>query len=313
MKKIYTLLSILFAMSIFAQNQNIGSTPDFVSTATKFKIVQPFSQQVHQSPDTTLRTVNNNRWLNYPTNFEALPRGRDPLVNTNNQQRTPTVANRPPIESFDGAIDGVHAGSGVPDPTGAVGPNHYIHSYNSGFVIFNKDGSIALPHASLAMIWPGETTGDPVVLFDRYAERFVITQFTGNPFGGEDPSNGILFAICQGTDPVNDGWYTYFFPTGTFPDYPKYSTWHDGYYFTANKGGQHFYAVERDKMIIGDPTAQIQGFTLPGINANPNTVFAPLPINSIGPNLPDPSSPGYVTYLQDDAWAGGVDHLKFGR
>ncbi len=34
-------------------------------------------------------------------------------------------------------------------------------------------------------------------------------------------------------------------------------------------------------------------------------------MNSVGPNLPDASKPGYIVYLQDDAWSGvSTDHLK---
>ena len=293
------LIFCLLAGFSFAQNTEEISKPIFTTTAAEFKIVPAFSQQRHVGPDLTPRTVNNGRWLNYPTNFNAYPHGSDILK----QETMGNIPGRMPIVNIDGATEGVHTGATPPDPTGAVGPNHYIHSYNSGFVIFDKSGNVLMDHASLGMLWPGETTGDPIVLYDRYAQRFVITQFDGSP-------NGILFAVCQGEDPVNDGWYTYRFNTDSFPDYPHYAVWHDGYYFTANKGGNHFYVVERDVMVAGDPNPQMQEFTLPGISGNPNTVFAPMPVNSIGPDLPDASSPGYVTYLQDDAWAGGVDHLK---
>jgi subtilisin-like proprotein convertase family protein len=144
-----------------------------------------------------------------------------------------------------------------------------------------------------------------VVLYDRYIDRFVVTQFTDSP-------NGFLFAVCQGSDPVNDGWYTYQFNIDSFPDYPKYSIWHDGYYITANKSsGNVVYVVERSKMAVGDTTAQIVGFDLPSNTENSETVFAALAMNSVGPNLPDSSKPGYIVYLQDDAWGGVAnDHLK---
>jgi len=71
------------------------------------------------------------------------------------------------------------------------------------------------------------------------------------------------------------------------------------------------YAVERNKMAVGDTTAKIVGFDLPNNTQNTETVFAALAMNSVGPNLPDASVPGYIVYLQDDAWAGvSEDHLK---
>lgn len=304
-KNIFTLFFLLFGMLFATGQSNEVSHPDFIIQATEFKVIPPLSSMNLIPPSLEEKEVINERWLNYPTNFNALPKGKDPLVGESSKAgKVPGFA---PVVNFDGAISGVHSGAVPPDPTGAVGTNHYIHSYNSGFVIFNKDGSIALAHASLSNIFPGQSLGDPIILFDRYAAggegRFVITEFSNSP-------NGLLVAVCQGTDPVNDGWFTYRFNTSSFPDYPKYSIWHDAYYVAANKGGDHFYAMEREKMIAGDDTAALQAFTLPGIAGNPNTVFSPLPMNSTGPTLPDASTPGYVVYLQDDAWAGGVDRLK---
>lgn len=299
--KLKTLLvacALIFVSSMSIAQEGVG--PDFVAKVTDFRIVPPLSQQRHVQPALVTKEVKNNRWLNYPTNFDAYPKGEDVL----RQSQKGAVQGRAPIVNIDGATVGVHTGAFPPDPTGAVGPNHYIHAYNSGFVIYDKSGNVLLNHASLSMIFPGESLGDPVVLYDRYADRFVVTQFSNSP-------NGMLIAVAQGPDPVNDGWFTYRYNVDAFPDYPKYSIWHDGYYMTANKGGDHFYAFERDKLLVGDDTAQIVGFTLPGISGNPNTVFSPLPMNSVGPNLPDPSTPGYVTYLQDDAWAATAqDHIK---
>jgi len=292
---------LFFTAFVFSQENN----PSFVSTSSTLVIRPAFSQQDPVPPISESQKEkigsSNKRWINYPTNFDALPNGADALMQTDKGK----VQGRATIQNFEGAQqEGQYSAWSVPDPTGAVGPDHYIHSYNSGFAIFDKEGNILLPHSSLGMLWPGETYGDPVVLYDRYVERFVITQFSASP-------NGLLFAICQGTDPVNDGWFTYRFNLDAFPDYPKYSIWHDGYYITANKfAGNVVYAVERDAMTAGEPTAQIVGFDLPNNTENNNTVFAALAMNSVGPNLPDASKPGYIVYLQDDAWASGPDHLK---
>ena len=300
----FKLLLITFLISIltFAQKENKQKTKSFFnSTSQEVIIVPPLAGRTLIPADTTSKEHKNNRWLNYPTNFNALPKGKDPLLKEKKQQRIP---GNPPIENFVGAINGVHTGASPPDPTGAVGPNHYIHSYNSGFVIFDKEGNILVPHNSLANIFPGETAGDPIVLYDRYADRFLVTEFSNSP-------DAFLMAVSLGPDPVNDGWATYRFNLDAFPDYPKFSIWHDGYYIAANKGaGNVVYVTEREAMIASNATAKIVGFNLPGVTANPNGVFAPLPMNSVGPNLPDASTPGYITYLQDDAWATGPDHLK---
>ena len=231
---------LLFTSSFFAQNNK----PSFTATSKPMVERPALSSLLPIAPMSINKKgkigKSNKRWVNYPTNFNALPKGKDALIQGKKGQKKARALE----QNFEGAQgEGAYSAWLVPDPTGAVGPNHYIHAYNSGFVIFDKEGNTLMPQTSLAALWPGETYGDPVVLYDRYIERFVITQFTA--------SNGILFAICQGEDPVNDGWFTYEFTLDSFPDYPKYSIWHDAYYITANKSsGNVVYAVERDKMAI---------------------------------------------------------------
>ena len=296
----------LFAtLSVFSQSNK----PFFRSTSSQMVYRPALSSQIPLPPPTEAEKKRkgeaNKRWINYPTNFNALPKGEDALRQTKqgNIQAREATLNFESVQEED-----PYSAWSVPDPTGAVGPNHYIVAYNTGFAIYDKSGNVLVPHASLATLWPGEEEGDPIVLYDRYIDRFVITQFTGYTSG----NNGFLFAVCQGPDPVNDGWYTYQFNIDSFPDYPKYAVWRDGYYITANKSyGNVVYAVERDKMAMGDNTAQIVGFNLPGVVENSDTVFSPLPMNSTGPMLPDEGTPEYIVYLQDDAWTGiDNDHLK---
>ena len=207
-----------------------------------------------------------------------------------------------PIANFD-----AHRGTVLNDPTGAIGPNHYVYAFNSGFGILDRAGNVLVPEASLATLFPGETLGDPIVIYDNFANRFIIMQFSNTP-------NGILIAVCQGADPVNDGWFTYRFNTGTFPDYEKMSIWSDGYYITANKDqnsaatSQVVFALERDKMLLGEE-AQIIGFPLPGVSTN--GFYSPGGFNATGTALPPRGVGHQIIYMQDDGWAGvDRDHLK---
>ncbi|WP_203294564.1 T9SS type A sorting domain-containing protein [Luteirhabdus pelagi] len=197
------------------------------------------------------------------------------------------------------------------DPTGAAGPNHFIGGWNSAFRIFDKTGTPLTGEASLATIFPGNAIGDPIIFFDPYIEnepgeprgRFVITEFDNNP-------NGFNVAVCQGPDPVNDGWYVYTtgFGTGAFPDYTKFALWSDAYYVTANIGSSNrVFAVEREKMAKGEP-AQFLAFPLPGIATN--GFYSPHGFNATGGSEPEIGNFPLV-YLQDDAWGGvSEDHLK---
>lgn len=233
---------------------------------------------------------------------KGLPRGNDPLWEQ--QSRTTLVKGREPILTFEAAS----SGTTPTDPTGAVGPNHFVNAWNSSFRIWDKSGNALTDAASLGTIFPGQTMGDPIVFYDAFADRFLITEFF---------SNGFLVAISQGSDPVNDGWYTYQYSTSSFPDYPKFSVWSDGYYITANKDqgspdvSEVVFAIERDEIILGNPDAQIVGFPLPDIvNSG---FYSPLGFNVNGSELP-PAGDSPIVYMQDDSWSGiSEDHLKIWR
>lgn len=190
------------------------------------------------------------------------------------------------------------------DPTGAVGPNHFVGAWNTGFRIFDKEGNPLTPAANLSTLFPGNNLGDPIVLYDVEADRFIITEFDSSP-------NGLNVAICQGSDPVNDGWhiYTTGFSTGSFPDYPKFSIWSDGYYVTANINGTYnrVFVMDREQMLDGN-SSQFVGLPLPGITTN--GFYSPQFFNVTNGDLP-PDGDAYVVYLQDNAWTGvSQDHLK---
>jgi len=231
---------------------------------------------------------------------KGFPKGDDPLWKK--QSKSGKIKGKEPILTFQAAS----SGSTPTDPTGAVGPNHFVNAWNSSFRIWDKDGNPLTPAASLGTIFPGETAGDPIVMYDPFADRFVVTEFTF--------MNGFLVAVSQGPDPVNSGWYTYYFSTNSFPDYPKFSLWSDGYYITSNKNSwsagssEVVYAIERDKMLNGDTDAEMIGFPLPTISTN--GFYSPLGFNVTGSEMPPPGN-APIVYMQDDSWSGvSTDHLK---
>ncbi|MBE0638243.1 MAG: hypothetical protein IH598_06975 [Bacteroidales bacterium] len=189
------------------------------------------------------------------------------------------------------------------DPTGAIGPNHFVGAWNVGFRVFDKEGNPLTPTASLSTLFPGNNLGDPIVLYDKEADRFIITEFDSSP-------NGFNVAISKGPNPVTDGWWVYTtgFTTGSFPDYPKFSIWSDGYYVTANiSSSNKSYVLERDKMLDG-LTAKFVALPLPQIGTS--GFYSPQAFNVTNGDLP-PAGNGYIVYLQDDAWSSVTfDHLK---
>ncbi len=235
---------------------------------------------------------------------KGFPKGDDPLLISQNRSPKISHKSKAPDLTFEASNQGVSPS----DPTGAVGPNHYVMAYNTGFKIFDKNGNVLINDTALHAIFQGTNDdGDPIVMYDKFADRFIVTEFDLS-----STPKKLMIAISQGADPVNSGWNVYKFDVDAMPDYPKYSIWSDGYYVTANKSNpsqnQVVFAMERDKMIAGDNTAQMIGFNLPGISIN--GFYSPAGFNVLGNQLP-PAGNAPIIYLQDDAWSGvSDDHLK---
>ncbi|PTM09852.1 MAG: hypothetical protein DA407_04880 [Bacteroidetes bacterium] len=236
--------------------------------------------------------------------------GRDPLAGKQlNAQKT--LASRMPSLVFPTTTNT----STPSDPTGAIGRDFYIAAWNTSWQIFNRDGSPAagMPSAaSLGTLFGGRAPGDPICLYDSAADRYILIQFDGPQVGG--PTNGYHVAISETNDPINDGWHVYSpsdFGTNAFPDYEKMSIWRDGYYMTANISGNQVFALDRDKMLVGDPSATMQTFSIPGFAGATGGFSSPHFFNVTDDNLPTTGGATLV-FQQDDAYAGvsTADHFK---
>ncbi len=182
------------------------------------------------------------------------------------------------------------------DPSGAPGPNHYVQAINGDtYRIWNKTGTL-LASGNISALFPsGNGDGDPIVLYDKAADRWFMSQFAGGGGG-----NGIYIAVSQTGDPLGS-WYTYEFSSPDFPDYLKFSAWQDGYYMTANYA-QKIFAFNRTKMLAGDGTAEAvyQTFSPPQ-----SGFFVPLPADASDGVMPGGGTPCPIFSYSDDGWGGG--------
>jgi len=303
MKKLLILLVFLIVGTIYAQDDY---SPQFISEGIYLGETMPFRDAPVVTPSssdynpTEAKIIANRLRQPRKKNSDALPLFGDPIL----QDELGKIVTRALEVNFDGAT-AAEGGATPPDPTGAVGPDHYVHAVNLVIKMYDKDGTLVAGPTSLGDFFEnGVNSGDPIVMYDQIAERYFISEFN-------TANNGLLIAISTTTDPTGT-YHLYEFPLDSFPDYPHYSVWHDAYYMTANKfSGNTVYALEREKMIDGLP-AQIVGFTLPDVEFNPGTVNSPEPANLLGTTFPA-DAPGYIIYLQDDGWGIGsitFDHLK---
>ena len=209
-------------------------------------------------------------------------------------------------------MEGVGLGNGYsvnaapPDTNGSVGTTQYVQWVNEAFAVFNKYAVGKLPAG--AQVYPAtggaagntlftgfggqcETTndGDPIVLWDKAAQRWIMTQFavSAQPYLQ-------CIAVSQTAD-ATAAWnrYAYDFGTG-FNDYPKFGVWPDAYYASYNifTNGQTFAGA---KACAYNRTAMIAGAAAPTqVCFQTSTSYGGLlPSDLDGATAPADGSPNY--------------------
>jgi hypothetical protein len=213
--------------------------------------------------------------------------------------------------NFDGVGNGFTGPSGTfsvssapPDTNGATGLNHYLQIVNTSFAIFNKSGSAIYGPVPINTLWSGfgglcqaDNDGDPTVVYDRLADRFVISQFAVTGADGAGTPFLQCVAVSQTADPTG-AYYRYSFPYNFFNDYPKMAVWPDAYYMTVNEFnaagtaflGAGLVAMDRTKMLTGQPATQ-QLFT------TSTTYGGLLPSHVDSAQLPPTGAPNHIVGL----------------
>jgi hypothetical protein len=208
-----------------------------------------------------------------------------------------------------------------PDPVGDVGPNHYVEMINLVFAVYDKQGNKLLGPVDTGTLWQNfsipdctDPSGDPVVLYDQLEDRWLLSQFTTR-----GPIYYNCVAISQTGDPTG-AYFRYAFSAGPFfPDYPKYGVWRKSYVLTSrdfgNDGsyGISVYALEKNKMIAGNPNARAVHFFLDSAVVGLNLVGdGLLPADIDGARQPKDDAAIPVIGTQDDGggYGGPSDALN---
>jgi len=212
-----------------------------------------------------------------------------------------------------------------PDPVGAVGPDHYVAMSNVYFAVYSKTGSLLYGPVANNTLWAGfggacqtENSGDPIVIYDQLADRWLLSQFTT-----AGPTYYICLALSTGPNPLGS-YYRYALDLGSvLGDYPKIGMWPDGYYLTIREflngstyQGVSAFALNRQQMLAGNPVLQVIGFNIPPIGANLyNTGDGLLPADLDGFLEPPAGSPNYMMGSMDDGgpYAAPQDALTLWR
>lgn len=226
-----------------------------------------------------------------------------PVTPTINAPMPGTLANFAGL-SFNSAVTGGTAGAGYPpDTNGDVGPNHYIIGVNDAYAIYDKATGTQLAAFTENQLWiggganvcNGNSFGDPVVLYDAFADRWILTHFAF-VLSGTTSLAPVLqcIAVSKTNDPVAGGWYLYpvrtdpggvgLPPAASLADYPKYGVWSDCLYMGANvfnaAGTAYlsplYASFSKADMYSGAP------LTYSMIYPGTNTVFSSFPAHASG-------------------------------
>ncbi|MFL5762959.1 MAG: PKD domain-containing protein [Bacteroidia bacterium] len=311
MKKVLLLsAAMLTGIATYSQKEKEEmNTQTGVITCDHFGITRPLRELAAEHPMTEerlneLRRENiresKDRDKREPQKFkfsaekDGAAYGNDPSFI---QNKPGTEPNKAPIMN----IAGQNATGFRPmDPTGAAGTTYYVQAINSTtYRVYNKTTGATVLTGTLGNLWSPATPndGDPIVMYDRYADRWFISQFGSS-------GNKIYIAISTTNDPTGS-YYTYTFTSPQFPDYLKFSIWVDGYYMTSNQGTQKVFAFERTAMLAGSPTAKVvyTNFTPP----TGGGFFCPMPGDADGNGgLPAAGTPCPIFTYSDNAWGAGI-------
>ena len=289
-KQNFILFLFLLALNIRAQQ---GKT--IVTYPTSFSVSQPLSSMFSDVDNSdykgAMKEMNDKEHrvamkYMYKANDGKMYGNEETTIQRSPGQKTLSA----PLQNWVG-----QSGGSCPlDPSGAAGTNHYIQCVNATpMKIFNKStGATVGTVQNLGNLWSPAVPnmGDPIVMFDRYADRWFIAQF-GSP-------KQVYIAISKTNDPTGQ-YYTYNFTMPAFTDYLKFSIWADGYYMTSN--GTNFVNVfERTAMLAGSPTARL---LTANISSPAPGFWCPLPGDADGV-LPPAGTPCPLVYYTDNGWGG---------
>jgi hypothetical protein len=199
-------------------------------------------------------------------------------------------------------FDGISAdGVAPPDTNGSVGDNvtnQYVQIVNEEYEVFNKtSGAVILGPTQIDVIWKGfngacaaSNGGDPNVVFDKAAARWVVAQLSNN-------FTSYCIAVST-TDDATGSYARYEFDfSPNIPDYPKLGVWPDGYYQTTNtfQNGNNFIgampcAYDRASMLTGGPANAI-------CFQQNSTVASLLPSDLDGSTAPPTGEPNFFVEL----------------
>ncbi len=227
-----------------------------------------------------------------------------------------------PLLSFEGISSNDNAAAYgfriiPPDTNGDVGLNHYVQAVNSLVRIFDKQGNPLTPPFKLSSLFSSLGTlcsqrddGDPIVLYDPLADRWILSQFciAFPPFRQ-------MIAVSKSSDPTGSYFvYEFVMPNIKLNDYPKFGVWSDAIYMStdqflgSNYAGSGVFAFNKMKLYSGSSDANYIYFDL----ASPTTIRLGnlLPADLDGLKPPPTGMPGIFVGYTATEYGDPIDAIR---
>lgn len=285
------ILFISFSLSLFGQDQNKASL-EYVGQAASMRVVPSLNSRSLVPAEIKVEEPKDGRYVR-GAKANVVP-GKDPQTIDDFLSRNPgrlqgKINLTRNLENEFVVNNNVNSPS---DPALAVGPDHVYIVYNTGLIIYDKDGNDLTGAFNVNNIFSNGGCCDLTASYDSAAKRWVLTYL----FVGA----GMELAVSDGPDPLTANWFVYSFPQVN--DYNKLSVWRDGYYITDN-GPNDVWVIDRDAALAGDPNANIQGFNVPGVQGQGFTSAQVL--NVADDNMPTTGG-APLLFMRDDGFAGAT-------
>ena len=306
-------LGLLLALLGFSVYSSSSASAQAANQARSDVIV---GTSYHNDVSPALRDVQQGWPLVFKEQHEANP---NPLIPNQHQDSPDAAVQNPdisarallaptipgPILNFKGIpYPGVGCNCAPPDTNGSVGSTQFVQIVNEGYQVFDKaTGTSILGPNSIETVWTGfggacelHGFGDPTVVFDKSARRWVITEFASR--NGGFPITDECIAVSTSDDATGTYNRYGFHLSNQFIDYPHLAVWPDAYYLSINlfnSSGTAFlgpqpFAFDRAMMLAGQPATFI---TFPPLGSN----HAPfLPADLDGKKKPPAGAPN--TYVE---------------
>jgi len=306
------LLVALFLITATTHAQKVVKSSSEVTYAIKLGTVTPSEIDVAESEKDELKKRSNKSNNRLPRNFK----GRFPkkIVNPSKVYTGPDAVLQKddiPIKSrpIDTILvmDGLFSDGNPSDPTIDVGKNYFLQAVNSTVIaVYDRNDFSLVTTFTGNSLWSSvgfRSGGDPIILYDQGAERWLITEF---PTSGPNENN-LLVAISKTSDPLGE-FDTYVFGTPNFPDYPKYTVWNNEYALTTqeeNSNSHITYFLNRQDLIDGADEVRIIRTSVEGSFGAEQFFLTATPVDWSGKTTPPAERGPMVISLADASWTTG--------